>query len=151
MKRRGAPFWRNWFASWTVFTVAVTVFTSVNHEWLLVGLDSGVLTVDAIYWRYWHNRIPPREAIDEQGQRLTRLERKVAPTRHDLCLAEISRLERELAADGVLFLLSDREFDEKIEQITHPISQRNEPYCEEIHDDEWGRKVAAEIWRKHLR
>jgi hypothetical protein len=64
-----------------------------------------------MYWRLvssfvavWRHIIPRRPVT--------------SPTRHEQCLAEIARLERELANDGVLFLKSSDDFDREVAQVT---------------------------------
>ena len=71
-------------------------------------------------------------------------------TRHEQCLANIKRLEREL---GMLSALSDAEFDAEVRAVTEQHERQaieeetRQPLPPGVDSDKWGREEAFRIWR----
>lgn len=106
MKR--ARFWYRYglvFASFAIF-VALPLAV-LSHDWLWVGLDpvAGSAHLGLAWW--WRGKIlpAPRE-----------------PSKHELTLREIDRLERELRIGA--YAKSEAEFDAEVQAAIHPFRYR---------------------------
>ena len=84
-------------------------FADGHAGWAYVNGACTVVSVGtALTWQRLIPRLPEKEP---------------QASKHDQALAEIARLERELADDGVLFLKSSAEFDAEVDRVVHPFAR----------------------------
>ena len=95
---------------WTACVVAlasagIAVLDGFAGHWPLLAANVASIPIGLNSARIFRKHMPPSTPNHPLA------------TRHAQCLAEIDRLERELADDGVLFLKSDADFDREIQKI----------------------------------